>query len=131
MENICLYLGLALVLVRATRQPFGENVKYSMLLAWIAVPTLILLFLNPAYGLSAFHLTMFFPANFLMVALVFDYAMSRRKGINVLGRSLPSWPRIARISAVVVICSLTFLISLSHTAGESPEGLSSSSPVGA
>ena len=70
VENICLYLGFGLVLVRSTTQSFGENVRYSMLLAWIAVPTLILLFFNPVYGLSAFHLTMLFPANFLMVALV-------------------------------------------------------------
>ena len=83
VENICLYLGFALVLVRAARNPFGENVKYSMLLAWIATPTLILLFFNPTYGLYTHELVMFFPANFLMVAVLFDFAVTRRKKMGV------------------------------------------------
>ncbi|HVC26590.1 MAG TPA: glycosyltransferase family 39 protein, partial [Nitrososphaerales archaeon] len=106
VENLCLYLGIALVLVRATRHPFGENVKYSMLLAWIAVPTLILLFFNPPQGLYPFNLAMLFPANFLMVAVLFDYALSGSEGISSLGKPLTSWPKIARISAVVILVSM-------------------------
>lgn len=106
VENLCLYLGSALVLVRATRHPFGENVKYSILLAWIAVPTLILLFFNPTQGLYPFNLVMLFPANFLMVAVLFDYAMSRRKGMSFLGEPLPSWPKITRIFAAVILVSM-------------------------
>ena len=130
VENICLYLGFALVLVRASRHPFGENVKYSILLAWVAIPSLILLFFNPTFGLYTHHLVMFFPANFLMIAVLFDYAMTRRKGISILGRRLPSWPKIAKISAVVVLASillaqmafgfgfLAFLNSTGGTAGD-------------
>lgn len=106
VENLCLYLGFALVLVRAARHPFGENVKYSMLLSWVAVPTLILLFFNPTQGLYPFNLVMLFPANFLIVAVLFDYAMSRRKGVSFPGKPLPSWPKIARISAVMVLVSI-------------------------
>jgi len=135
VENLCLYLGFALVLVRATRHPFGENAKYSILLAWIAVPTLILLFFSPNQGLYPFNLVMFFPANFLMVAVLFDYAMSRRKGISFLGKPLPSWPKIARISAVVILVSmllsqivfgigfLGFLNSRGGTAGDYDVGV--------
>jgi len=106
VENLCLYLGSALVLVRATRHPFGENVKYSMLLAWVAVPTLILLFFNPAQGLYPFNLVMLFPANFLLVAVLFDYAISGRKGASFLGEPLPSLPKVARIFAVVILISI-------------------------
>jgi hypothetical protein len=106
VENLCLYLGIALVLVRATRDPFGQSAKYSMLLAWIAVPTLILLFFNPTQGLYPFNLVMFFPANFLTVAVLFDYAMSRRKGASLLGKPRANWPKVARISAVVILISI-------------------------
>ncbi len=106
VENLCLYLGFALVLVRASRNPFGENVKYSILLAWIAIPTVILLFFDPTYGLYTHHLVMFFPANFLMVAALFDYAMTRRASGSYPGRRLPSWPKIARILAVLVLASI-------------------------
>jgi hypothetical protein len=106
VENLCLYLGLALVLVRATRHPFGEDVRYSILLAWVAVPTLILLFFNPTQGLYPFNLVMLFPANFLTVAVLFDYAMSRRTGISFRGKPLPSWPKVARIAAAVVLISM-------------------------
>jgi len=106
VENLCLYLGLALVLVRAARDPFGENVKYSILLAWIAIPTVILLFFDPTYGLYAHHLVMFFPANFLIVAALFDHAMTRRENVTRIRKRLPSWPKIARISAVIILASI-------------------------
>ncbi|MGA2663365.1 MAG: glycosyltransferase family 39 protein [Nitrososphaerales archaeon] len=106
VENLCLYLGFALVLVRAARNPFGENAKYSILLAWVAIPTVILLFFNPTYGLYTHHLVMFFPANFLMVAALFDHAMDRRGNAVRIHRRLPSWPKIARISAVLILASI-------------------------
>ena len=108
VENVCLSLGFALVLVRAWRNPFGENLRYSILLAWIAMPSLVLLFFNPTFGLYTHHLVMFFPANFLMVALLFDYAMTRRNGAVIFGRVLPSWPRIARGAATAVLISIVF-----------------------
>jgi|GEM_PF-1956474 hypothetical protein len=130
VENICLYLGFALVLVRAARNPFGENVKYSMLLAWIATPTLILLFFNPTYGLYTHELVMFFPANFLMVAVLFDFAVTRRKKMGVSGRRRPDWPKVARVASAVILVSillaqvtfglgfLAFLNSQGGTAGD-------------
>jgi hypothetical protein len=130
VENICLYLGFALVLVRAARNPFGENAKYSMLLAWIAIPALILLFFNPTYGLYTHELVMFLPANFLMVAVLFDYAMARRKKMGSSGRWRPDWPKIARIASAVILVSillaqatfglgfLAFLNSQGGTAGD-------------
>ncbi len=130
VENVCLYLGFAVVLIRAARSPFGESVKYSMLFAWIAVPTLILLFFNPTDGLYTHELVMFFPANFLMVAVLFDYAMTRRKKAGPSGRWHPDWPKIARILSAVVLVStllvqvtfglgfLAFLNSQGGTAGD-------------
>jgi hypothetical protein len=140
VENICLYLGFALVLVRASREPFGENVRYSILLTWIAVPTLILLFFNPTFGLYTHDLVMLFPANFLMVAVLFDYAMTRRKS---LGKRLPNWPKIARISAIVILVSillaqmtfglgfLAFLNAQGGTAGDYGVGLQYKTDVAA
>jgi Dolichyl-phosphate-mannose-protein mannosyltransferase len=139
VENICLYLGFALVLVRASREPFGENARYSILLAWIAIPTLILLFFNPTFGLYTHDLVMLFPANFLMVAVLFDYAMTR-KG---LGKSLPDWPKIARISAILILVSillaqitfglgfLAFLNAQGGTAGDYGVGLQYKTEVAA
>ena len=106
VENLCLYLGFALVLVRAAREPFSENVRYSMLLSWIAIPTLILLFFNPTYGLYTHHLVMFFPANFLMVAVLLDYAMTRSEGSGRILRRLPTWPKVARMCAVLLLASI-------------------------
>jgi len=106
VENLCLYLGFALVLIRAARDPFGENARYSILLAWIAIPTAILLFFNPTYGLYTHHLVMFFPANFLMVAALFDHAMGRRGEATRIRKRLPSWPRVARISAALILASI-------------------------
>jgi hypothetical protein len=106
LENICLYLGFALVLVRASRSPFGENLRYSILLAWIAIPSLVLLFFNPTFGLYTHHLVMFFPANFLLVALLLDYAMTRRSRDSPLGGRLSSWSKVARYAAVVALISI-------------------------
>ena len=81
VENICLYLGFALIVIRAarTRKPFsGENLKYSILLSWIAVPTVILIFFNSTAGLWTHHVVMFFPANFIVVAILFDSAIGRK-----------------------------------------------------
>jgi Dolichyl-phosphate-mannose-protein mannosyltransferase len=107
VESLCLYLGFALVLVRAARNPFGENLRYSMLLLWVAIPAAILLFFNPALGLWPHHAVMFFPANFLMVAVAFDFAMTRKTSpMTIFGKRFRDWPRITRISAKVILLSI-------------------------
>jgi hypothetical protein len=140
VENVCLYLGLALVVVRASREPFGENARYSILLAWIAVPTLMLLFFNPTFGLYTHDLVMLFPANFLMVAVLFDYAMTRKKGLS---KRRPDWPKIARISATLILVSIllaqvtfgigffAFLNAQGGTAGDYGVGLQYKAEVAA
>jgi hypothetical protein len=113
VENLCLYLGFVLVLVRAARDPFGENLRYSMLLSWVAIPAVILLFFNPTSGLLPHHLVMLFPANFLMVAVVFDFAMTRNaSSMTALGRKLPRWPQIAKFSATTILFSILLAQSI-------------------
>ncbi len=130
VENICLYLGFALVLLRSTTKPFGENAKYSILLAWMTIPTLILLFFDPTFGLYTHYLVMFYPANFLMVALLFDYAMTSNRGAGLATIPSPRWRKPVRVAATIILLSillaqvtfgigfLAFLNSHGGTAGD-------------
>ncbi len=107
VEDLCLYLGLALVLLRAARKPFHEGLRYSILFSWIAFPTLILLFFHPTFGLLPHHVVMFLPANFLVIAILFDSALAHQSALSsVLKRRLKHGPKLARAAFLAVLISI-------------------------
>jgi hypothetical protein len=108
LANLCLYLGFALVLLISSRKPFTENVKYSILSSWIGIPMLILLFFQGgSAGLWPHHFTMFFPANFLVVAILFDFMISRTKKSRSVANTV-----IGRKHELVKVAGVGILLSI-------------------
>jgi hypothetical protein len=109
VEDLLLYAGVALLLVhvlggRLFTEKKGET-KYSILLVWLAVPSLILLFFNPPYGLAPYEVMMFVPANFLVVAILFDYALSRISNVGVFQKSIAR-QKLGRMIVIAILISV-------------------------
>lgn len=109
-ESVLLLLGLVYLLYMATKNTFGENVRYSLLFAWIAIPMLILLFFNPPY-LLPHEVTILFPANFLAVAIFLDALMSKRLGATPFRRiSMPARGLAAAVLLLILVAQVIFAI---------------------
>jgi hypothetical protein len=67
---------------------------------------IILLFFNPTLGLWPHHVVMFFPANFLLVAIFFDYVMTRKPSLFMPDRKSRDWSRIARKCSILILIAL-------------------------
>lgn len=130
IESLCLLIGLIYMFYRASKNPFGENVKYSLLLAWVAIPSMILLFFNPPY-LLPHEATMLLPANFLVVAVLFDALISRRSGVLQRGRASEAMKLLTVTVLLLILVSqtifavgfLAFLNSNGGTGGDYGVGL--------
>jgi uncharacterized membrane protein len=93
--------------VRAARKPFREDLRYSILFSWIAIPMVILLFFNPTLGLWPHHVVMFFPANFLILAVLFDFAVTRKPRPTLMfNRKSRDWSRVARTCSILILLSI-------------------------
>lgn len=108
-ESVCLLIGMFYVLYRSRRDPFGEGVKYSLLFAWVAVPTLVLLLFNPPF-LLPHEVTMLLPANFLVVAVFFDALLSKKRW-RAFGRvSVPARALAVAVLLLIIVSQAVFAV---------------------
>jgi 4-amino-4-deoxy-L-arabinose transferase-like glycosyltransferase len=110
LESLLLYLGYVLVTALASRHPFGEGLKYSILFVWVTIPMLTLLFFYPTDGLWPHYFVMFYPATFLILAVLFDFLASSKLASLLRARRAKNETALAlKIGAVVL---LLFIISI-------------------
>jgi len=80
VENILLFFGFVLVFYLSAKKTFSLNFKYSFLVLWFLIPVLILLFFTgPQYP---HHLIMLYPAQFLIIGILFDFVLQKSKKIK-------------------------------------------------
>ena len=117
VENLILYAGIAflvgVVILGVPRNRLDQDEekqrkakKYTILLMWIILPTLILLFFNPPYGLGPYEIMMFVPANFLVVGILFDYPIYHISNLNVFRRRNMG----LKIGKAIIVAIIVFII---------------------
>jgi Dolichyl-phosphate-mannose-protein mannosyltransferase len=105
VEDVCLFLGVAFVFFQAVSKrstPLGRT-KHLILFCWIALPLAILLFFNPTGGLLQFNTVGFLPANFLAIALFFDFVLTCGQKVHGRRHFAVQLLRIGAIAILILI----------------------------
>lgn len=123
VESVLLFAGMFFVLWKAMSGAPAERLKHAMLFAWICIPVGLLLLFDPKFGLLPHEVVMFLPANFLVIAILFDRGLAAAKRGPLDGR-------VVRLMTVAVLLSIvlvqafffvgfnTFLLRHGGTAGD-------------